>query len=254
MAQKLFMRKFALLGYPLSHSFSKGYFTKKFKNENSNAEYVNFELSDISDIRNIIEKEINLIGFNVTIPYKEKVLQYVDYKDDAVQEIGAANTIKIIRNNSQIKLHAYNTDVIGFEKTLVNLLPDLCQTALVLGSGGASKAVCYVLNKLNINYKIITRNPISENQINYHRVSEKLIADNQLIINTTPLGMYPNIEKYPEIPYQYLTENHVLYDLIYNPETTKFLEFGINKNCKTCNGLEMLQIQAEESWKIWNQL
>jgi shikimate dehydrogenase len=244
------VRKFGLIGYPLSHSFSKKYFTEKFREENRyDCVYENFSLSDIQQISSVIGNEPDLHGLNVTIPYKENILSFLDFKNDLVEKTGACNCIKIING----KLFGYNTDVIGFERALTGKFILHHRLALILGTGGASKAVGYVMRKLGINYKFVSRKASSSDTINYGDLNEQIIRSHTLIINTTPVGMYPDIDAYPNIPYQALTEKHYLFDLIYNPEKTIFLQKGAEHSAAINNGKEMLVIQAEESWRIWNE-
>jgi shikimate dehydrogenase len=242
------MRLFGLIGYPLSHSFSKKYFTKKFEQEGlNNCRYENFPIASIDDFDKIVKESTGLEGLNVTIPYKEQVLPFLDEFSGTVKEIGACNCIKIISG----KLHGFNTDVTGFEQTLNSRLLPHHNKALVLGSGGASKAVQFVLKKKGIEFIVVSRtnNPLF---ISYEQVSAELINKYPLIINTTPIGMQPLEDLYPSIPYFALSTRHYLYDLIYNPAKTLFLQKGDERGATIQNGFQMLAIQAEESWKIWN--
>jgi len=243
------MKLYGLIGYPLTHSFSKKYFTEKFEKEGlSDCRYENFPISRIDELKQML-KDVRPRGLNVTIPYKEKVIGYLDFVSELVQKTGACNCIRI----DEGKLLGYNTDVIGFEKSLFPLLESKHQKALVLGSGGASKSIVHVLEKLGISFQIVSRHP-APGQISYHQITAEIVADHLLIINTTPLGMYPDMQTYPPIPYEAVTGNHFLFDLIYNPEITAFLKKGAEKKATICNGMEMLRIQAEESWRIWNNL
>jgi shikimate dehydrogenase len=242
------MKKFGLIGFPISHSFSPTYFENKFKRENIDADYSAYPLESIHDYCALIEK-ISFSGLNVTIPYKEKILPFLDEIDEVAQEIGAVNTIKFFNGKSK----GYNTDVFGFELSLIDLIgsPDNIIGSIVLGSGGASHAVCYILDKLKIPYQVVSR---SENKyINYDNIGEEIFGSINLIINTTPLGMYPNLHSKPDLPYHLLNENYFLYDLVYNPEKTIFLSEGSNRGCKIKNGHDMLILQADKSWEIWNQ-
>ena len=241
---------FGLLGKNISYSFSRGYFMEKFSNLGlEKFKYVNFDISKIVDFKDVISDHKNLKGLNVTIPYKEEIISFLDKLDDTAAKIGAVNTIKFTKRGN---LKGYNTDAFGFENSLVPLLKNHHKKALILGTGGASKAVAFVLKKNNISYKFVSRNPSGKKEISYDNVSEITLNNYQIIINCTPLGTSPNTNFYPEIPYQFLTQNHLLYDLIYNPPVTKFLEKGKEKGATTKNGLEMLQLQAEEAWRIWN--
>jgi shikimate dehydrogenase len=242
------MRQFGLIGYPLSHSFSKGYFTEKFLKEGiDDCHYDIFPLESIEDFVALCEQHKNLVGLNVTIPYKEKIIPFLDELNNEAAAIGAVNTIKFING----KKNGYNTDCYGFEMSLKPLLKPYHTNALILGTGGASKAVEYVLKKLGISFQYVSRNKTA-NTINYDVLDERIIHHSKLIINSTPLGMYPNIENSPDISYDFITDKHLLYDLIYNPEETQFLKEGKQRGAQTKNGLEMLYLQAEKSWEIWN--
>jgi shikimate dehydrogenase len=241
------MRKFGLIGYPLTHSFSRAYFMDVFQQEVINAAYFNFPLEKIEDILPLF-KDPQLEGLNVTIPYKESVIAYLDEISDAVREIGACNCIRI--NGG--KLSGFNTDVIGFERTWERKLTSVHRKAMVLGTGGAAKAVWYVLNKRKIPFLKISRTADPENnQLAYGSLTPDLVREHTLIINTTPLGMYPHVDSYPEIPYEAITKDHYLYDLVYNPGQTVFLKKGAAQGAITENGRDMLIIQADESRKIW---
>ncbi|HLK28965.1 MAG TPA: shikimate dehydrogenase [Puia sp.] len=243
------MRKFGLIGYPLSHSFSQKYFTEKFNKENiEDCSYQNFSIPAIQEISSIILSEAELCGLNVTIPYKEQVIPFLDFKNEVVEQINACNCIKIIDR----KLYGFNTDVVGFEISLKKKLKAHHKNALILGTGGAAKAVEYVMKKLGIEYKLVSRKPSSENAISYNDLNENIIRSHQLIVNTSPIGMYPNVYAYPEITYQAITSQHYFFDLIYNPAKTAFLQKGEERGAVIENGLEMLVLQAEESWRIWN--
>ncbi|MFC2136602.1 shikimate dehydrogenase family protein [Bacteroidota bacterium] len=247
------MKLYGLIGYPLSHSFSKGYFTDKFEKDSiSDSIYENFTIESIDEIINIIKSNSELIGLNVTIPYKEQVIQFLNETDDAVKEIGAVNTIKIKRENNKIYLKGYNTDVYGFENSLKPLFEDYDYKALILGTGGASKAIKYILKQLYINYISASIEELKENEIRYNEIDKNMIMDRLLIINATPLGTYPNVDACPDIPYESITEKHILFDLVYNPAETLFLSHGKKRGAKVKNGLEMLHLQAEKSYEIWN--
>lgn len=242
---------FALVGRNISYSFSRQYFNTKFEKENLEAnEYVNFDIQDISELPKKIKKhKKTLRGMNVTIPYKLDVFNYLDKFDKKALKVGAVNTIKITKKG---KLKGFNTDIYGFKKSLKPLLKKEHSKALILGTGGASKAVAYVLEELNIKYKFVSRKPEGKKQIAYEDISKDIVDAYKVIINCTPLGTYPNVENCPNIPYQYLTSEHLLYDLIYNPEQTTFLKKGAEKGAIVKNGYEMLEKQAEKAWKIWN--
>jgi len=243
------MKLFGLIGYPLGHSFSKQYFTEKFDREQlTDCRFELFELRDIGDFSLLLKNETALKGLAVTIPYKESVIPFLDIIDKDAALIGAVNCISI----SSGKLTGYNTDHIGFEMSLKPLLKIHHTKALVLGSGGASKAVQYVLQKLEIEYLVVTRNRQPSNgMINYESLNEKIIQEYTLIINCTPVGMFPHEKEEPEIPYHYLHAAHLLFDLIYKPSVTKFLSRGKQQGATIKNGYEMLVLQAEENWKIW---
>ena len=237
------MRTFGLIGKSLSHSFSESYFTNKFQKEGiTNAEYKKFELSNISEFPDLI-KNNQLSGINVTIPYKESIIPFLDELTPQAKTIGAVNTIQFKGD----KLIGHNTDTIGFLQSISPILKGR-DKALILGNGGAAKAVKNALKTLNIEHKTVSRNSL----FNYLDINSKIIGYYVIIINTTPLGTYPNTTEFPQIPYNYLNKKHLLFDLIYNPKETEFLRFGKAKNCSIKNGLEMLEIQAESSWNIWN--
>lgn len=246
------MKLFGLIGFPLEHSFSKKYFTEKFIKESlTDCRFELFSIDNINKINGLIESNPGLIGFSVTIPYKEKIIPFLTDIDISASEIGAVNSVKVKRENNRIKLIGFNTDIYGFSESLKPLLKNFNSSALILGNGGAAKAVEYSLKKLNIEYLFVSRTK-KAGTITYSDLNDNIIISNKLIINTTPLGMYPNVENCPDIPYNSLTSDHILFDLTYNPEITTFLKNGQNKNAKIKNGLEMLHFQAEQSWKIWN--
>ena len=244
------MKRFGLIGKTLKHSFSKNYFTKKFKEENiSDCTYENFELPAIEELPKLLGANPDIAGLNVTIPYKEAVIPLLDVKNEIVEGTGACNCIRI----SDGKLYGYNTDVIGFKNSLQPHLKPHHRHALILGTGGASKAVQYALNDLGIDYLIVSRHK-KFNQAGYEDLGMEIMNKHKLIINTTPLGMFPDINSDPPIPYAYITPEHLLYDLVYNPPKTKFLQQGEAKGAQIINGHEMLLLQAEESWRIWNSV
>ena len=247
------MKKYGLIGYPLSHSFSPKYFADKFESlQISDAEYKAYPIEKVEDIKKLIAQGV--IGFNVTIPYKEQIIPLLDVVSIEALEIGAVNTVKY----SDGKLYGYNTDVFGLENSLIELLGETgIERALVLGTGGAAKATVYVLNKLDIQATVVTRNLDSEMAnkgfISYEDIYENVIKDHLLIINTTPLGMYPDIENCPNIPYEYIDERFFAFDLVYNPKKTLFLTRIENQGGVVKNGLQMLHDQADKAWQIWNQ-
>ena len=237
------MRTFGLIGKNLSHSFSARYFNEKFYKERiTDAEYLNFEINDISKFTHLIKTQ-KFSGLNVTIPYKESIIPFLDELTEDAETIGAINTIQFKDN----KLIGHNTDIVGFKQSISPIL-DGRKSALILGDGGAAKAIKLGLKQLNISFKIVAR----KDSFKYSDISTQDIDCNKIIINTTPLGMFPNTESYPKIPYKKLTEKHLLFDLIYNPSDTLFLKYGREQKSQIKNGLEMLQIQAEASWNIWN--
>ena len=250
------MRQFGLIGYPLSHSFSQKFFTEKFLKENIvNAQYDNFPIASIESFDALWKEHPSLEGLNVTIPYKKEVIAFLQHSSPVVQAIKACNCIRKFNN----ELYGYNTDVIGFEKSLLPFLKAHHTHALILGTGGASAAVQWVLQKLNIQYQVVSRksNTIEENtelkaSLSYDQLSNSIIESHTLIINTSPLGMFPNVNEAPPIAYDAITEQHHLYDLVYNPIETLFMKNGLSKGATVQNGLDMLHIQAEESWAIWN--
>ena len=239
--------KFGLIGKDISYSFSKKFFTRKFINEGlNNCSYENYDINSISELLEVIN-DTKIKGLNVTIPYKESVIELLNHIDPIAKKIGAVNTIKIDKQN---KLLGYNTDYIGFKQSLESNISNQ-KRALILGTGGASKAIVYALKTLNIKTLLVSRKK-REESITYEDISNQIIKDHTIIINCTPLGTYPNIEECPKIPYQYITERHLCYDLIYNPIKTKFLILSEKEGAKIINGNEMLENQAIESWKIWN--
>jgi len=253
------MKTYGLIGFPLNHSYSQKYFSEKFKRERiTDCEFRNFPIENPSEIKALIESNDTLCGLSVTIPHKKSVMKLLDGLDDVAENVGAVNCIKINRNIEKqvVKLMGYNTDIFGFEKSLLPLLKSHHTKALVLGTGGAAKAVEYVLKKNKIDCLLVSRNSNSKindsAQIFYKDVNEVLLSEFFLIINATPIGTFPMINESPDIPYQLLTDQHLLYDLIYNPEETEFLKGGREMGAQTKNGLEMLELQAEEAWKIWN--
>lgn len=258
------MKQYGLIGFPLTHSFSKKYFTEKFqKEERVDCSYELFPLPHLSDLPEFIKANPALCGLNVTVPHKIGVMYYLDKIDAAAKEIDAVNCIKVVNHQPvedffsgelsfmKVRLEGYNTDAFAFEASLKPLLKKHHQKALILGNGGAARAVIYVLNKLNIAYKIVSRRAIGK-QLKYEQLNQDVINERLLIINTTPLGTYPDVETCPDIPYDFITSKHLLYDLVYNPEETEFLKRGKSRGASVKNGMEMLRLQAEKSWEIWN--
>ena len=248
------MNKYGLIGYPLKHSFSKNYFNEKFKTENIDAEYVNFEIADISDFKRIIDENPTLCGMNVTIPYKQQVIPFLDELDPATaKRIGAVNVIKIIREGKKNRLVGYNSDIIGFTKSIEPYLQPFHKKALILGTGGASKAVLCGLEDLGLDCTFVSRTKKSPEILTYQELTSEVMNDYSVIVNCTPVGMYPEVDFCPDIPYECLTPNHLLYDLLYNPNETLFMKKGADRGATVKNGLEMLLLQAFESWEIWNR-
>ena len=243
------MSKFGLLGRHISYSFSKAHFTKKFENGGLAHTYENFDIETISEFPNVLKYNPDLKGLNVTIPYKEQVMTYLDNIDKEAKDIGAVNTITISKNG---QLKGYNTDCYGFKKSIQPLLKPHHKKALILGTGGASKAVAYVLKELAITYDYVSRTPNDLAKYRYSDLTPALINSHHILINCSPVGTFPKIDECPDIPYEGISNEHLLYDLIYNPLQTKFLSIGASKGAITCNGLQMLEFQAEKAWNIWN--
>ncbi len=271
------MKNFGLIGYPLGHSFSVPYFTKKFADEGIQATYRNYPLQDISEVEALLQPGSGLSGLNVTVPYKQQIIPYLDKLSETAKRIGAVNTICFGKKGGDPFLTGYNTDVDGFDRSLSEHLEPHHTAALVLGTGGSSRAVTYVLEKNGIDYLMVSRrageshNPKEDHHgatshkgranhgnvvkwMRYEELSTELIGRTPLIINTTPLGMHPNTDQFPAIPYSALTSRHLLFDLVYNPAKTKFLALGEEKGASIVNGYDMLIYQAEASWKIWNKM
>lgn len=248
------MEHYGLLGFPLGHSFSAQYFTEKFEKLKIDADYKNFEFESIDHAFSELEKIEGLRGFNVTIPYKEKIIPFLNSISPEAASIGAVNAVRVEydRNNKKY-FKGYNTDIIGFVKSISPLLnKDIHKYALILGTGGASKAIAKGLEKIGIGITFVSRNS-NDKSITYQDLQNDIIAKNKVIVNCTPVGMYPNIYECPQIPYNYLTHEHLLYDLVYNPLETEFLKRGKTIGCLTKNGLEMLHLQAEAAWNIWTK-
>ena len=243
------MKTYGLIGKNIDYSFSRSFFKKKFELEKLNCDYKNFDIDNIDKFLSILKINKKINGLNVTIPYKETIIPFLDEIDFEAQKIGAVNTIKI-KNN---KLIGYNTDHYGFAKTIIPYLNNNHNSALILGTGGASKAVNFALNKLKIRSQFVSRDPKLNKHLSYNCLTKDIIKNNTIIINCTPIGTYPNIKDSPDIPYKHITQDHILFDLIYNPAQTKFLEKGFQAKAQTINGLRMLELQAEKSWEIWNK-
>jgi shikimate dehydrogenase len=245
------MKLYGIIGYPLGHSFSKQYFTNKFEKEGIDAHYEKFEISDIAQLKEVIQDE-RLVGLNITIPYKEQVIPYLNALNPRAAEIGAVNVIRIERQGHNVFLVGDNSDVVGFMESIQPLLKPHHQKALILGTGGASKAVQYGLTQLGIASYFVSRHK-KEGMFTYSQLTEEMIHDHTIIVNASPVGTFPHSNESPDIPYQWIGHQHLLYDLVYNPSMTYFLEQGKAQGAIIKNGLEMLEKQAVEAWNIWNK-
>lgn len=246
------MKRYGIIGYPLGHSFSPGYFNEKFKNEGIDARYDKYEIPVITDLQAILDYTPDLCGLNVTIPYKEKAMTYMDYVSPEARAIGAVNLINITRDGGKLRCEGYNTDVVGFMRSIKPLLAPHHRRALVLGTGGASKAVKYALHQLGLDTMLVSRR-VLEGTLQYAQLTPDIMEQYTVVVNCTPAGMAPNFDQCPDLPYQLLTPRHLLYDLIYNPDETLFLKKGRAQGATTKNGLEMLLLQAEANWEIWGK-
>lgn len=243
------MKTYGLLGRTLNYSFSKKWFEEKFTREHlSDLVYKNFELPNIVELPQLLQQETNLQGFNITIPYKQDVIAYLHRCTAVVQQLGACNCVRVEEDKS---LSGFNTDVIGFRGALDQQLSAKPEAALILGSGGASKAVQFVLSEMGIEWKLVSRSGLQG--LSYHEVTADVLRTHTLIVNTTPLGTYPNIDEMPQLPYEHLGPGHLLFDLVYNPKTTAFMKEGLSRGARVSNGYDMLVLQAEASWRIWNR-
>ena len=245
------MDKYGLIGYPLGHSFSVNFFNQKFEDEHINAKYINFEIPDISQIIEVVSANPELKGLNVTIPYKERVIEFLDQLSPEARAIGAVNVIRVSHDGGKIRMKGYNSDVIGFTQSIEPMLESHHKKALVLGTGGASKAVCYGLKSLGIESVCVSRYERPKT-ICYKDITPAVVAEYSVIVNCTPAGMFPNTAQCPPLPYEALDERNILYDLIYNPDTTLFMKRGAERGAQVKNGLEMLLLQAFASWEIWS--
>ncbi|HWZ23140.1 MAG TPA: shikimate dehydrogenase [Cytophagaceae bacterium] len=247
------MNLYGLIGFPLTHSFSKKYFTEKFEKENiKDSKYELFEIKEAGEILEVLKNNPDLRGLNVTIPHKENIMKYLTHFESEANDIGAVNVIRVLPNGD---LEGWNSDYYGFRESLARFMGASVYNnhkALVLGTGGASKAIVRALKDYNFEYTFVSRRKDINNSYLYEELNETILSEYKLIINTSPLGMYPKTESFPEIPYQYLTPEHFLFDLVYNPEETTFMKKGAERGAKTKNGLEMLHLQAEKAWEIWN--
>ncbi len=245
-------KQYGIIGKPLGHSLSKSYFNEMFKNNAIKAEYLAFELEDIEQFVNLVKEYPKLSGVNVTIPFKETIIPYLDRIDDAARSIGAVNVVKIVRSDEKTELHGYNTDALGFMDSISPFIKPEMHKALILGTGGASKAVYYSLKSKGVECKFVSRSTSLEN-LAYYELSPSIMEEFLIIVNCTPVGMFPNIDECPPIPYAYVSSEHILYDLIYNPEKTLFLKKGQERGAIIKNGYEMWKRQADASWKIWSE-
>ena len=248
------MKTFGLIGHRLGYSFSRNFFTEKFKQENlADFEYVNFELDTINEFPGIFDKGKIICGLNCTIPYKQQIMQFLDEIDPEATQIGAVNTVKITYKNGDRNLKGFNTDIYGFEHSLCPMLEPKHNKALILGTGGASKAIKHLFDKLQISYLSATiEDELFEKEIRYSQINEQLLKEYLVIIHATPIGTFPKVDECPNIPYQYITAKHICFDLVYNPEESLFLKKAKGQGAQTKNGLEMLHLQAIKAWEIWN--
>lgn len=245
------MRYFGLIGKPLVHSFSQHYFTQKFQEESIDAAYGLYELDKIEDLKLLLQQKV-FSGLNVTIPYKQSILPYLAELDETAKAVGAVNVIKFVRRSGEVVLKGYNSDVIGFHDSLVPLLRPYHKRALVFGTGGASKAVEYVLRRLGIEVQLVSRQA-KDSVLSYEQITPEVLQNFQILVNATPLGTFPHVDTCVDIPYQNITNKHLLYDLVYNPQETLFLRYGKERGAQVMNGYAMLRGQAEAAWEIWNK-
>ncbi|MFQ7112444.1 shikimate dehydrogenase family protein [Hallella bergensis] len=245
------MDKYGLIGYPLTHSFSIGFFNEKFKSEGIDAIYENFEIPSIEDFPEVVDTNPNLKGLNVTLPYKERVIAYLDVLSPEARAIGAVNVIKVSHKGKDTQLKGYNSDVIGFTKSIDPLIKPYHKKALILGTGGASKAIDYGLQSLGLETVKVSRYEHADT-IQYDNITADIVKEYNVIVNCTPCGMYPNADECPKLPYEAMDSNNLLYDLIYNPDETLFMKKGMEHGAVVKNGLEMLLLQAFVSWEFWN--
>lgn len=243
-------RLFGIIGKPLGHSKSMVHFKDKFRKEHISADYRNFELESIEELPRILEENPNLCGFNVTIPYKQDVMRYLDYIDESAQAIGAVNVVKIVRKDGKRELQGYNSDYIGFRDSIAPFIKDR-KKALILGTGGVSKAVKYAFDTMGIESRFVSRNS-SFDVLGYYELSPSVLEEYTILVNCTPLGMWPKVDECPDVPYTFLSNIHLLYDVIYNPEETTFLTKGKSNGAEIKGGMEMWELQAAETWRIWN--
>lgn len=245
------MQQYGLIGFPLSHSFSKRFFTEKFQLENIDAYYESYSIDSIQKFNDLLNS-VELNGLNVTIPYKEQVIPFLDELDESASEIGAVNVIKFIRNDNKLTLKGFNSDAIGFEKSVSPLLKSYHTKALILGTGGASKAIKYSLNKLGIETRFVSR-AVAKDNLTYGDLNEQIMAEYTVVVNASPVGTFPKVDDCPAIPYQFLSPKHLLFDVVYNPAETLFLKKGRDQGAVGLNGEKMLVEQALAAWEIWNR-
>lgn len=246
-------KQYGLIGYPLRHSFSRGFFTEKFLREGIDAMYSNYEIPSVDQLETILEANAHLVGFNVTIPHKENIIPLLSAMSDEAKAIGAVNVVKVTRDGNSVSLKGYNSDVVGFVNSIKPLLnTEIHKKALVLGTGGASKAVVYGLNGLGIETQLVSRSKLA-NTITYEELDAQVLKEYKVIVNCSPLGTFPKVDEAPAMPYDLLGTEHLLYDLVYNPAETEFLKRGKAKGAAIKNGAEMLELQAIEAWRIWNE-
>lgn len=246
------MSTYGLIGYPLGHSFSKLYFTEKFNKENINSIYNLFPIENINLVSDLISSNLDLRGFNVTIPYKQQIIPFLDEVEEEASAIGAVNVVKIIERDGKRVLKGYNSDIYGFYESIRPLIKTCHKKALILGTGGASKAIAAMLKKINIIYTFVSRSA-KDGQLSYLDINAQIMKEYTVIINCSPVGMSPNVDEAPMLPYEYFTDEHIAYDLVYNPLETKFLKLAKEHGATTKNGLEMLYLQAERAWSIWQK-
>jgi shikimate dehydrogenase len=242
------MTKYGIIGYPLGHSFSKGFFTEKFARESIDAQYLNFEIPDVAMLSDVLRDNPELRGLNVTLPHKQTVIPLLDEMSEEAMEIGAVNVIRV-RNG---KLKGFNSDIIGFTNSIMPLLQPHHRKALVLGTGGASKAIRVGLNRLGIEWTYVSRSP-RDGMVTYEDITAKTLQEYTVIVNCSPVGMFPKVDAAPAIPYELLSPQHLLFDCVYNPEETLFMKKGRKQGATVKNGLEMLHLQAAASWNFWNE-
>lgn len=245
------MDKYGLIGYPLVHSFSQNYFNAKFENERINAHYINFEIPSIDDLAEVLARNPELKGLNVTRPYKEKVIPFLDSISPEAKSIGAVNVIRVSRKGSKTILKGFNSDVIGFTKSIEPMLESCHKKAMILGTGGASKAVDYGLKSLGLETMFVSRFN-RPGTVRYDNITPEMMKEYNVIVNCTPCGMYPHTDECPNLPYEAIDEHNILYDLLYNPDLTLFMEKGAERGATIKNGLEMLLLQAFASWEFWH--